>query len=248
MRKAWMLIVCGALLPLLASAVSYPAQTVRYKVSYRLGFINKTAGSGTVVTSCTPSGVFTGHLYGHSIPWGGRIYSVRDTLSACMTPAAPGELAVERVVCRNGVYFKPAVDGNHAYDPADPSTFWSTAGHGTLDASAGTKEAVSITADMLSFFYYAKAIDFPRMEEGRRIVVPISGDGVQGSLSVTYGGEQTVNIGEREIDTYAVVFNYTYHGVPSAYPVHCWISRQGRIPLIFSADLAIGHLEMTAIL
>lgn len=227
-----------------AQPVAYAPETVHYNVAYRWGFINKIAGHGVVTTSADASGRFAGSLRGESIPWDGRIYSITDTLSAVMSG---GGACAEKVVLRNGLYTKPEV-GTRA-DLSDPASYWDTDGKGLLSASADTQEAVTITADMLSLFYYAKSIDFDSLTEGAKINVPITeADGSAGSLAITYGGEQTVNVGDLEIPTYAIVFNYTYRGTPSAYPVNCWISKVGRVPVIISASLAIGHMEMTAIL
>ena len=247
MKKACLIIALAASVAMNASVVSYPSETVRYKVAYRWGFINKIAGSGIVVTSCSPQGEFHGRLEGHSIPWGGRIYSVRDSLAARMSGVTEAGVPNETVIYKNGLYFKPYASARQSLDLSDPSAFWDTDGRGTLDASADTKEAISITADMLSLFYYAKAIDFSNMTDGSRIVIPITGpDGSEGSLAIAYGGEQSVTVRDVDVPAYAIVFNYTYHGTPSAYPVHCWISREGRIPVLISADLVIGHLEMIA--
>ncbi len=234
-----------ALISYAATPVAYPTQTVHYDVSYRWGFINKTAAHGVVRTACSSSGHFTGSLYGQSIPWDGRLYTVVDTLSAVMaTPGASG-VSAEKVLLRNGRYSKPQV--GESTDLNNPSAYWDTDGSGLLNASAGTKEAVTITSDMLSLFYYAKALDFDSMTAGGKVNVPISyPNGTHGSLAITYGGEQTVNVGAVEVPCYSIVFNYTYNGSPSAYPVNCWISKDGRIPVIISASLEIGHMEMIA--
>ena len=230
-----------------AQPVAYAPETVHYNVAYRWGFINKIAGHGVVTTSADASGRFAGSLRGESIPWDGRIYSITDTLSAQIGNAGPSGVGAEKVLLRNGLYTKPEV-GTKA-DLSNPASYWDTDGKGLLSASADTQEAVTITADMLSLFYYAKAIDFDSLTQGAKINVPITGaDGSAGSLAITYGGEQTVNVGDLEVPTYAIVFNYTYRGTPSAYPVNCWISKVGRMPVIISASLAIGHMEMTAIL
>lgn len=237
----------AALFASAAQPVAYPQQTVKYSVTYRWGFINKVAGHGTVVTECATPGQFTGSLTGQSIPWGGKLYTVTDRLEATFGAPGANGVAPETITLKNGIYSKPEVGQTVTDLLSDPAMFWDTDGRGTLDASADTKEAVSITADMLSLFYYAKAIDFPSLSEGQKLEIPITNaDGSKGSLAITYGGEQTVNLGSLEVPAYAIVFNYTYNGVPSAYPVNAWISVNGRIPVILSASLAIGHMEMTA--
>lgn len=246
-RSLTVLLALAAITATEGGAATFGSRTVNYSVSYRWGFINKTAGSGTVTTSSDADGRFTGRLEGHSIPWGGRIYSIEDELQAVMTPGAPLGLDTERVTMSRGIYYKPEVGQPVAFSYDDPSSYWSTAGGGTLNCSASTREAVSITTDMLSIFYYANSIDFDGLAEGQHVQVPvIEADGARRSISIVYGGEQTVNLGEAEVACYAILFNYDYNGAPSSYPVNCWISKEGRIPVIFSAKLEIGHFEMTA--
>ena len=230
-----------------ALPAGYQPEKVNYDVTYRWGFINKVAGHGTIETSCSSDGHFQGTLTGHSIPWGGRIYSVEDKLLVNFEGIAEAGLPTEKITYKLGRYYKPELSQANSFDFSNPATYWTTDGTGTLDASADTKEAVTITADMLSLFYYVKAIDFAQAAPGAKYNIKITNpDGTASGLTITYGGEQTVNVGPVEIPTYAIVFNYDYDGAPSAYPVHAWVSKEGRIPVIISAQLVIGHMEMIA--
>ncbi len=59
-------------------------------------------------------------------------------------------------------------------------------------------------------------------------------------MTVTYSGES--NYGG--YSTYSVAFEYTYHGASTGYSVFAQVDRNTRIPVLLSADLAIGHVEM----
>ncbi|MDE6022071.1 MAG: DUF3108 domain-containing protein, partial [Muribaculaceae bacterium] len=102
-----------------------------------------------------------------------------------------------------------------------------------------TMEAVTVTADMLGMFYYFHEIDFASMSPGQQITIPISG-GYSQSVTVTYNGPS--NFGG--YSTYSVSFEYSYQGAPTGYEVQAQVDQSSRIPVLLSADLAIGHVEM----
>lgn len=242
MKKLLALIVlaCGAAVA--AAAVATPVDTLRYNIVYKWGFIEKTAGAG-VVTLKIEGDTLYGTLTGKSIPWGGRLYQVNDTLHTVMT-GSDGVYA-QHVLYENGWYTKPLVGEDIADIKQNPADYWNIAGQGTLNADAATKEAVTITADMLGFYYLAKVFDFSRMEMGQTLTVPISRDGKPfKKLEVTYNGLTTVE----GIDAYDLTFNYTYDGQMSAYPVSAKVSVDGGIPLSIAAELIIGHMEMNYVL
>lgn len=126
----------------------------RYKIEYDFMGLKKTAAHADVSIRIDGEN-FTGTLNGHSIEWGGRYYTVSDTLVARMFHTN-GHLTVrEEVVFKIGWYSKPtaaqAADGMYVFN--NPKLYKNTDGMGLLDASEETMEAVSITTDMLAMFY-----------------------------------------------------------------------------------------------
>ncbi len=218
--------------------VQIPYQELPYNVHYHWGLVDVNIGHGKVTLS-SQGDRFNATLDGNTIPWEGRIFCVSDTLNATMTPGAP--YSRESVDYENGWYLKPKVmeyrsDGFVASNPAN---YKNIAGQGDLDADANTMEAVTVTADMLGMFYYFHEIDFASMSQGQQITIPINGGYAQ-SVTVTYNGESNYN----GTPSYAVSFEYTYQGASSGYPVYAQVAQSTRIPLLLSADLAIGHVEM----
>lgn len=226
------------------SQVVIPDQKINYKVRYHWGFINLDIAHGTV-TLKTDGDEFLGTLNGRSIPWRGRVYSVSDTLRAEMSPAA--DLIRETVKYINGWYRKPLADMYHSdsYNPNDPANYKNIKGEGCLSASPETIEAVTVTADMLGLFYYFRQLDFEAMEDGHIVAIPITGEnGKPGKVVVTYNGRSEYTIGNTVYPVYDVVFEYSYKGRMSGYSVNSKVDTSSRVPLVISASLPAGDVEM----
>lgn len=222
--------------------LSIPYQEIPYNVNYKWGIIDVMIAKG-IVTIATDGTRFNGTLDGTSIPWEGRIICVSDTLYADMQPT--DSLSSENVIYQNGWYRHPKVSDfrSSTYNPDDPAYFRNTKGEGEYDASNDTMEAIAVTADMIAMFYYAKQMDFESMNPGDSFTLPIQGDGAK-EVQVTYIGKDTYNTGSSTYPTYDIQFQYSYEGRMSGYDVHSKISAGERIPVLISASLPLGRVEM----
>lgn len=224
--------------------VEIPYQEIDYTVHYHWGFVNVNIGHGKATISCDGSRL-NATLNGNTIPWEGRVFCVSDTLNASMTPGSP--LSRETVTYENGWYMKPRASAYRGgdFNPTNPSNYKNILGQGSLDADGQTMEAIKITADMLGLFYYYHEIDFPSMSPGQRITIPIAVEGGQDqSVTVTYHGQSTCEAGGTTYPTYSTTFEYTYNGAPSGYPVQAEVAVSSRIPVLLSASLPIGKVEL----
>lgn len=224
----------------LKAQVNIPYTELNYNVHYHWGFINVMIGHGQV-TLQTDGSNFTGTLDGNTIPWNGRVFCLSDTLQASMSPS------LERVSYINGWYRKPKVSEfrSSSYNPDLTANFKNIKGEGTLNADANTMEAVTVTADMLGMFYYFRDMDFESMSVGQQVTIPIQKpDGVSDRVVVTYKGKSNYNGGGGSYSTYAVDFEYSYRGAMSGYVVSSEVSADERIPVLISASLPIGKVEM----
>lgn len=241
-----MLLALCALIAFGASAITIPPETYSFRINYHLGFINKTAGYGEVKI-CADNDTFHGDLHGASINWNGRVYSVTDTLVARMTPSDSSPLDRETVVKRAGWYFKPLYSQLESgqFDKALPANHKTINGGGTLDASDATMEAVNITSNMLAMFYYFRQIPFPELSAGHTYHIVIDDPANPGDyVDIGYEGLSQYNWLGNKVPTYKIVFEYSYRGTSSNYPVTCQVSRDTRLPLLFEASLPIGRLQM----
>ena len=247
-RKILTLLLGIAALCILTAGADLDAQenNYRYKIEYDFMGLKKTAAHARVGIKIDGQ-KFTGTLNGHSIEWGGRYYTVSDTLVARMYHTN-GHLNVrEEVMFKIGWYSKPtaaeAADGMYVFN--NPKMYKNTDGMGLLDASEETMEAVSITTDMLAMFYSYRKIDFDRIMPGREYLVLITGmNGARQHLLFRYLGLSKYKINGVEYPTYQTEFEYYFNGRPSGYTVSCEVERESRLPLVFSGKLKIGKVAM----
>lgn len=240
MRRVAILLIALISFGLAMRGAEFDNVNLRYNCEYHLGFVRITAGEAYVKVGLEGN-LLTGTFNGRSIPWHGRVYSVNDTLRAKIEPARG--LSHATVLYENGFYTKPKVRQLESgkFDASNPDNYKDIYGRGKLDASAGTIEAVTITADMLSLYYYFSEIDFDRLQPGEKVTIGITlPDGDVQHVEITYNGTDTYN----GHNVYATVFEYSYHGEMDNYPVKCLIDSHSRIPLLLSANLKIGHVEL----
>lgn len=223
------------------AVVTDPGQTLYYDVSYRCGFIKITAGEAAVDFDSDGEN-FTATLNGQTEPIEGHIFAISDTLQTKMNRSEG--MSQETVTYENGWYtrVKTSDVNGSAIDFSNPATYKNIMGGGDLNASSETMEAVSITADMLAMFYYFQEIDFTNMQPGDNIdmAVTLPDNDIQ-QVRIVYEGTDTYE----SLPTYKVKFTYSYHGQMSDYPVTAQIHTESRLPLLFSADIKIGHVELT---
>lgn len=224
--------------------VNIPYQEINYNVHYHWGLIDIMIAHGQV-TLQTDGDQFTGTLDGNSIPWEGRVFCVSDTLDAVMTPGVP--VSHETVTYENGWYMKPKVRafrGNN-FNPTDPASYKNIKGQGELNASDDTMEAITVTADMLGLFYHFRTIDFDSMTPGQQLTIPIAVEGgIPQSVVITYNGQSSYNADGITYPTYSADFEFSYKGAMSGYPVHTEVAKTSRIPVLLSASLPVGKVEM----
>ena len=244
MRRMFLMLLIGFAAISGKAQVQIPYQEIPYNVHYHWGFVNVMIGHGRVTIS-SQGDQLSATLDGSTIPWEGRVFCVNDELRATMTPGSP--LSHETVTYENGVYLKPRVTEYRSgtFNPSDPANYKNIYGGGELNADGQTMEAVKITADMLGMFYYFHEIDFESMSPGQQITIPITvAGGMNQTVVVTYNGRSTCYAGGVNFPTYSTTFEYSYNGAMSGYPVRAEVATQSRIPVLLSASLPIGQVEM----
>lgn len=234
------MIMCAAV----KAQVNIPYREIHYDVKYQWGLMDIMIARG-VVTIQTEGDSFFATLNGNSIPWEGRVFCISDTLRATMTPGS--EYSRETVDYENGWYMKPKSDRfvSDKTCMTDPVNYKNIQGGGTLNADASTMEAVRVTCDMLGLFYYFREIDFEVLSQERQISIPFTGnDGSSGNVTLTYNCKTDYKLDGIPTPVYDVTFEYGYDGSMTGYPVKALVGVSDRIPLVISANLPIGHIEM----
>ena len=219
-----------------AYALDIPFKSLTYNVNWRWGLVDKNMGTAQVDIFCY-NNTLEASLTGKSIPWEGRVYEVADTLQARMKPGS------SRIDYMIGWYRKPEVGS--LVDPFLLSQYKNTLGHGELSADPETMEAVNIMANMLNIYYYAQALNFEKMTPGTVLDIPLYYGRDCQMMQLTFVGKNMLEY--NEFNTYEVTVEYSYGGKLSGIPIHVEIAADTRLPMLISADIRIGHVEMELI-
>lgn len=220
-------------------------ETLTYDVIYKWGFINKVAGYATMSLR-SEGDVYQASLFAQNAPWANSIYMLRDTLYTTMTRDGLYPQRYVYIAHEAGKYKKDVVDfsrqGNEFSAvctrlkrpaPGDPVT-----------RSSIELEAQGMTVDMLSAFFYLRALDFASMPKGNSVTVNIFSGTKKELLTITYMGRQNIQLNDGKIATFYINFTFTRNGARSSAPIAGWISADSRrIPVKVEGQLPVGKVR-----
>lgn len=240
--------VCGlaALLFFLnASALKFNDESLSYKVKYKWGLINKQAGHATLTLKNVGSEYIV-QLTAASEPWADRFYQVRDTLNG--------------VIIRDGFkasfYEKIAHEGGE--DKHDTVRFIHdgnlVTGHCTRRVikkgeqkvnNKLTLEAEGTTVDMMSAYYYMRAIPYESWNPGQSETINIFSGKRKELLTIKYHGIEDAKADKQTFRCYHITFIFTSDGGrKTSDDMDAWISADARrIPVRLEGKLPVGKVH-----
>lgn len=235
-------------IPLRAAAYDIHEESIKYRVMYKWGLINKQAGSVTIDTRAGKNGRFTSELTGRSASWADHIYSVRDTLRGVIDASTYEPVIYEKIAREGGDYkydritFRrngKNVTGECHRIQRKKNDKQNTEIHTTL-------EATGMTVDILSAFYYMRHLDYSKMQPDESVRATIFSGRRKEILRITYHGIEQLRLGRnQEAETYYITFTFTGdEGRKSSDDMFAWISTdQRRVPLKMKGNLPIGSVQ-----
>lgn len=247
MRKiATLLVVLAALMGAVngSAATGFQDETLHYKVMYKWGFISKVAGYATLHLETSPT-VYEAVLTARSAKWADRIYALRDTLYTTMSPKTMLPDNYVYIAHENGTYKHDQVKFSHV---GDQFTGIATRKYrnkkGEWSEESKTLTATGPSVDLLSMFFYVRAIDFPRMKIGSSVKLNCFSGKKTEVLTVTYNGTQKITVNDKEYLAYYVGFTFTRNGQKSSAPIYAWITANSqRLPLQVEGQLPVGKIR-----
>lgn len=247
--SALVIVVCLTIINALTlSAADFSNERLHYRVMYKWGLINKQAGHATLSLKNNGSH-YEMMLTAASEPWADTFYKVRDTLVG----------TVEVQDFRPLVYKKMSHEGgDHKHDVVT-YTYSGTTVVGTCTRKKWDKnyrlkvdekrtlKAEGITIDMLSSFYYMRNRPYATWKPGHKVSVNLFSGKRKEILTITYLGEETVDIDKKHYKSYHISFTFTDPAKPGEKtddPMEAWISADNlRIPLKLEGKLAVGKVQ-----
>ena len=225
--------------------VSLVDETLTYDVIYKWGFINKVAGYATMSLR-NDGDLYRASVFAENAPWANSIYMLRDTLYTTMTKQGLYPVKYVYIAHEQGKYKKDVLtfhrDGNTF--TADAVRYKRPSADAPMTSSTLQLEAQGMTVDMLSSFFYLRTLDFPNMKKGETVTVNIFSGSKKENLTITYKGQQTVEVNGVKLPAYYINFTFTRRGKVSSDPIAGWISADDRrIPVKVEGQLPVGKVR-----
>lgn len=224
----------------------FQPETLRYKVLFKWGLINKQAGTATL--SLTRDGsTYHSLLTAYSAPWADRIFKVRDTLI--------GRMDVDGLVPR--YYEKIANEGSERkhdvvlYDYNTPGMVKARCTRNVIKNDIPqideqrNMEAENRALDMLTSFYYMRALPFESWRPGQSDQIEIFSGKQKETLTIRYLGVVNLSDGGHAQAAYHIKFTFTSKGgTKTSDDMDAWISaNSARIPLKLEGKLPVGKVN-----
>lgn len=221
-------------------------ESLPYKVMYKWGLINKKAGTATL--SLRNDGKhYATLLTARSEAWADKFFRVRDTLSG----------RIVREDFRPVYYEKRSHEGSdHKHDVVTyrytgsrilgicTRRHWDKNGKLTKDEKR-TLEAQGTTVDMLSSFYYMRALPFADWKPGNVTTINIYSGKRKELLTIKYVGIDNIDYDGRSYRCYHIRFTFAdEERRKSSDDMDAWITADSRrLPVKLEGKLPVGKVQ-----
>lgn len=234
------------LIPIESRGVSFGNENLHYRVMFKWGLINSQAGRATLSLRSS-NGNYYSTLIAMSEPWADKIYRVRDTLTTVMTHQGLLAMRYEKRANEDGRYSKDIVTYSRAGNQVTGHCrrMYERKNRQVVHDNR-TIKAVGTTVDMLSVFYYIRALDFSSMTPGHAFTINIFSGKRCEKLRLKFAGRTSVKIGKTAHEAYRIDFTFTTDGkTKSSDDMSAWISTDvRRIPLRVEGKLPVGKIQV----
>ena len=221
-------------------------EVLNYKVLFRWGLINKTAGHATLRMLPGNADECKAQLTASSEPWADRIYRLRDTLNATMLRVDYSPLHYEKIAHEGNEFKHDIVRFTRNGD-----TFTGDCSRTVIKKGKVTKDetrvltATGTTVDMLSSFYHMRNLPFDSWEKGHSTTINIFSGKQKEKLTFKYQGIENVKTNGKEIPCYHITFIFTgKNQTKTSDDMDAWITADNaRRPLKLEGKLPVGKVQ-----
>lgn len=246
MRRILLLFLSVVTCVLAVSAVDFQPETLRYKVMFKWGLINKQAGRATLTLKKDSIG-YLSQLTAASEPWADKFYRVRDTLNGKMTAREMLPLVYEKIANEGNERKHDVV--TYSYEALPTVTAACTRvvfKKGALHLQESRElQAEGEVVDMLSSFYFMRNLPYNDWTPGQKKTLSIFSGKQKEVLTIRYDGLVPLNFNGDNINAYHITFLFTSKGgTKTSDNLEAWISADSkRIPLRMEGKLPVGKVH-----
>lgn len=241
-----LILLLFAAIAIAASAThTFHDETVRYKVMYKWGLINKQAGTATI-TIRDRGDYYSTQLTARSEPWADHFYMVRDTLNGVISKEGFRPTFYEKIANEGGEHKHDIV--RFSYSGSQVTGMCSRRvvkkGKETVNQKLSLQSA-GTTVDMLSSFYYMRSLPFDKWTNGQTHTVSIFSGKRKEALTLEYHGIETVKVDGKSYRCYHITFIFTGDGgKKTSDDMDAWITADDRrLPVQLEGKLPVGKVR-----
>ena len=239
------LILCIASLCASSLTNNFNNETLRYRVMYKWGLINKQAGHA--ILSIKENGnQYIAQLVAHSEPWADKFYCVRDTLNGIMIKDGMKPLFYEKISHEGSEDKHDTVKFSYNGNTVTGHTTRRVVKKGELKRDeTKTMTAEGITVDMLSSFYVMRSLPFENWKPGHKEVISIFSGKTKETLTFEYHGIERVQVDETHYQCHHITFIFTGDGgKKTSDNMDAWITTGStRTPVLLEGKLPVGKVK-----
>lgn len=247
MSKRFSLTLLAALAMMVANAFThnFANETLRFRVMYKWGLINKQAGEARL--SIREEGDrYHARLIAHSQPWADKFYCVRDTLGGIILKDGFRPLFYEKIAHEGTEDKHDTVTFEYNGDQVTGHTTRRVVKKGELKHDEKlTLNADGIVVDMLSSFYFMRALPLEKWKKGHTETLTIFSGKTKELLTFKYHGIERVEVGEKHYQCFHITFVFTSkNGKKTSDDMDAWITTtSNRLPVLLEGKLPVGKVK-----
>ena len=243
-RLALAVIMLVAVANLLAR--NFDGEHLRYKVLYKWGLINKTAGYADIRVLNEGGELIHAQLTAASEPWADPFYKLRDTLNATMQRADFSPVFYEKIAHEASEYKHDTVKFKRTgQNYTGECTRYVEKKGKTIRDEKRTLTATGPTVDMLSSFYVMRNLPYEHWTAGHTYTASIFSGKQKELLTIKYRGIDTIEINNVKTPCYHITFIFTGNNrTKTSDDMDAWISTdEARRPLKLEGKLPVGKVQ-----
>ena len=218
-------------------------ESFNFDIVYHWGLIWKHAASATLSISNNGEYYYTS-LQARTVSWADKLYRVRDTLTC----------KIKKDGLKPQLYVKTSHEGKHYGKDVVKYTYVGDSSIANCTVNRKNKDTQHISLktqgqayDMLSVFYYLRAIDYDQFRNVGKIHTTVFSGRKKEKLTVKYIAQESVKLRDKSVhDSYHITFTFTQDGqTKSSDDIHCWIStHDAHIPLMLKGSVSVGEVRV----
>lgn len=243
--KRFLIAILISFAGLFAFAQNFSNETLKYRVMYKWGLINKQAGEATL--SIRENGdTYTAQLIARSLPWADKFYCVRDTLNGRILKNGLRPLFYEKIAHEGSEDKHDTVEFIYEGNSVKGHTTRKVVKKGELKRDqANILEAEGITVDMLSSFYVMRSLPFHSWKPGHKQVMTIFSGKTKETLTFEYHGIERIEVDGTHYQCHHITFIFTSgDGKKSSDDMDAWITTGNtRTPILLEGKLPVGKVK-----